>query len=204
MNSLHDRIQSFAYRIRLTYSKNRVNLGSYNPRHPQRSFFHFPVVVIVDHLEDLDNVKIVLKHMNLLNDSYVIPYQLVDGLSNKINTKLLKELLEIINPITVIIAGEDAASLLKDRIRSGKISFARHHGKTYHSTKLDREIVIMYPTDTYVGKAKAANRKKAAKRDWQKLKDVLDNKKKECIIDTWLVNEREASKIIDQSQEQMR
>lgn len=200
MITLSDRINAFGYRLSLMYPDKKVELGYHVFRDLEKSFFHFPLVVIVDDLSYVAETIIVLKHMKLFNDSYIIPHKMVSDLDVALNNKLLREFVDIINPTLTVVAGDCAVSALKNDGNNGRISIGKQHGRSFQSNILNREFILVYPANMHVGPDCSRQRKSAAKADWEKISFMLDKLKKKCIMDSWCVNQDEASAIIKQSQ----
>jgi len=113
-------LDNIAFRLGLIHQEASINIG-YGCIYPK-------LVVIHDkhHIPERDGTSGALKRFDLSDTSYRMPFEIVQGLSNKDNRTILVEILEILKPALVVTSGKEATEFLRNK---GIRSFAQYLGK---------------------------------------------------------------------------
>ncbi len=169
-------IQNLGYRIGLEYPHN-IQIGVGNP--------YAKVVVIQSHckMPERDAITGALKRFDMLPDAYRATSQIVEGGQRTTNRYYLKELLEIIRPLVVVVCGAKAMGLIRNRnVRT----FDNYTGKTFKVSDLPD--ITFYATldPTDYGFARAPQRLKNQGRvEWTNLSTLYKKLKDKFEKDQW-------------------
>lgn len=169
-------IQNLGYRIGLEYPQN-IQIGVGNP--------YAKVVVIQSHckMPERDAITGALKRFDMLPDSYRATSQIIEEGQRLINRDYLKELLEIIKPLVVVVCGAKAMGLIRNRnVRT----FDNYTGKTFEVPDLFGMTFYATLDPMEYGFARAPQRlKNQGKIEWTNLSALYKKLKDKFEKDQW-------------------
>lgn len=108
-------LDNLQFRTASRYPGHSVSIGNGNV---------YPKLVVIHHthaIPERDGTTGALKRFDLLDDTYRIPGEIIQGASQSENRLVLLELLEILKPLLVVTSGQEVTEILKNKtIRSFK------------------------------------------------------------------------------------
>jgi len=170
-------IQNLDYRIGLEYSVCDIQIGTGNP--------HAKIVVIQSHrkMPERDAITGALKRFNMLPDAYRATSEIIKGGSREMNRAYLKELLEIIRPLIVVVCGAQAMGLIRGRnVRT----FNNYTGKIFQISDLPSMTFYATLDPTEYGYTRAPRHLKIqGKKEWTDLVKIYKKLKEKSEKDRW-------------------
>lgn len=177
-------VDNFHYRLATYYPRARIQrgFGCVTPS----------LVVVQDQLgPDADATVFVLRHMGLLRHTFIAPLNAVPDIDVEDQLYYLRELVDILKPITTVAAGHDIVALLRDKDPEG-FKMARYRGREFESRDLKREVFPVYPPVDYVDTRADRRVKQHSKHDWLRVKTDLMRAKTQEIMNHWSCSEERA------------
>lgn len=108
-------LDNLQFRLASRYPGYSVNVGNGNV---------YPKLVVIHHaptIPERDGTTGALKRFGLLEETYRVPSEIIQGASQNENRLALLELLEILRPLLVVTSGQETTEALKNKtIRSFK------------------------------------------------------------------------------------
>jgi len=148
------------------YPESSVNVGTGNV---------YAKLVIVHHdhtIPERDGTTGALKRFGLLDETYRVPREIVQGLSQKENRLILKEILEIMKPLLIVTSGQEATEILKNKTLR---SFKAQSGKEFDVEDLttSRFYAILNPEEYSFARA-SAQLKDRGRSEWEGLAALFE------------------------------
>lgn len=172
-------IDNLAFRTSCQYLDYSVNFGAGNP---------YAKLVIVHHshnIPDRDGTSGALRRFGLLDQVYRIPYEVVQGLSQKENRLILKEFLQIIKPLMVVTSGRDATEILKNK---NLRSFKAQSGKGFLVEDLtDSAFYAILSPEEYSFARAPTHLKDQGRQEWEHLVATFNKLLHQHETDRWRV-----------------
>ena len=159
-------LDNLQFRITSMYPGASVNVGTGNV---------YGKLVIVHHghtIPERDGTTGALKRFGLLDEAYRVPREIVQGLSQKENRLILKELLEIMRPLLVVASGQEAVEILKNKTLR---SFKAQSGKEFSTEDLttSRFYAILNPEEYSFARA-PTQLKDRGRSEWEGLAALFE------------------------------
>jgi hypothetical protein len=161
------------------YPEFNVNVGTGNV---------YGKLMIVHHthiIPERDGTTGALKRFNLLDETYRVPREIVQGLSQNENRLILKEILEIMKPLLVVASGQEATEILKNKTLR---SFKAQSGKEFSIEDLttSRFYAILNPEEYSFARA-SAQLKDRGRLEWEGLTALFDKLLTQYQTNKWKV-----------------
>jgi len=154
-------LDNLHFRTTSLYPEHSVSLGGGNVYAPLVVIHHTHII------PERDGTTGALKRFGLLDETYRIPSEIVQGLSQKKNRALLLEVLEIIRPLLVVTSGQEATEILKNKtLRSFKAQSGKEFG--VEDLTISRFYAIMNPEEYSFARA-PVQLKERGRSEWEGL-----------------------------------
>jgi len=154
-----------------------------------------PSLLVIQDDESFAETRIVLKHMGLIEHSFITPVDISMVLSYEENLKYLRELTELLKPMLVVAAGSISVMTLRDSI-SKQFSMSKYRGRPFISSCLDTTVFPVYLPKEHVDPKSNKRIRSSAKKDWSTIKSQLVSLKTEEICKLWDLSSNEAQEYV--------
>lgn len=172
-------LENFKFRLMSLYPGYSVNLGN-GSLYPQL------VIVCNEHeIPERDGTTGALKRFSLLDETYRVPKEIVEGLPLEENRVLLKELIEILKPLLVVTSGQEATEIVKNKNLK---SFKAQTGKEFIVEDLTeyRFYAIIDPEEYSFARAPIVL-KEQGRFEWEGLVTMFDKLRRQYENTRWKV-----------------
>jgi len=168
------RLDSFYYRLSVIHSDLSVIRGQGS---------HSPTLVVVQDARNARAMRFVLKHMSLIQHTFITPLHIVPNLSSAKQSYYLRELIDFLKPDLVVAAGDLAVATLRGRLRGFKMT--QYRGRVFTAKDLQREVFPVYAPEDHIDKDADKRIRSSARTDWNKIRETLVDLKIEDMMHRW-------------------